>query len=403
MTESGNPSEPAQPANVNVNVNEYNSSHIQVLQGLEAVRRRPGMYVGSTGERGLHNMVYEVVSYAVDEHLAGHADVIDVTITAEGGIRVVDNGRGLPLDAEGPSGKSAVERELTELSFGPRAHSGYGVCGGLSGLGLCVVNALSSRLTVEVRRDGHRWTQEYEKGTAVTPLTRNEETSEHGTTITFLPDADIFETTRCSFATLSERFQELAYLNRGLAVSLTDERPERPVRYHHVDGLQDYVARLSPYPASPVHSPAVAFESENEDGTICVQVAVQWNTWLPGELRSFANSTRTREGGAHEEGFRAALTSVVNEYARRQRQLSPDDEDITAGAVSEGLTAVISVKLAHPVFGGATRTRLTNPEANAYVQDVVSRHLTDWLDHNPNEAASIIRHILNAATGRGRW
>ncbi|WP_331717935.1 ATP-binding protein (plasmid) [Streptomyces zaomyceticus] len=387
MTESGNPSQP---------VNEYDGSQIQVLEGLEAVRRRPGMYIGSTGERGLHHMVYEVVSYAIAEHLAGRADAIDVTITADGGIRVTDNGRGLPVEVQEPTGTSAVERELTELSFRSRPHVGYGLCGGLSGLGLCVVNALSSRLTVEVHRDGHRWTQEYEKGTAVTALTKHEETPEHGTAITFLPDADIFETTWWSFATLSQRLQELAFLNGGLAISLTDERPERPVRYHHTDGLRAYVAHLNPYPPSLVHSPAIGFESENEEQTIFVQVAMQWNTWSPGEFHSFANSTRTHEGGAHEVGFRTALTDLVNDYARRQRQMSAEDEDITAEAVHEGLTAVISVKLAHPVFEGSTRTKLGNPEAGAYVQEVVRQHLTDWLDHNPNEAAAIIRHILNA-------
>ncbi|MFB7312203.1 ATP-binding protein [Streptomyces sp. NPDC056192] len=395
MTESGNPNQPA-------NVNEYTGSHIQVLQGHEAIRRRPGMYIGSTGERGLHQLVYEVVSYAVDEHHAGHADSIDVTITADGGVRVADNGRGLLVEVEEPTGKSAIERELAELSFGSKPHTGYGVSGGLSGLGLCVVNALSSRLTVEIHRDGHRWTQKYEKGTPITPLTRNEETREHGTAIAFLPDAGIFDTTRYSFATLSERLQELAFLNGGLAVSLTDERPERPVRYHHADGLRAYVAHLNPYPPSLVHSPAIGFESENEDKTIFVQVAMQWNTWPPGELRSFANSTRTHEGGAHEQGFRTALTNLVNHYARRQRQISTNDEDITAEAIHEGLTAVVSVKLAHPVFEGSTRTRLSNPEADAYVQEVVHQHLTDWLDHNPNEAAAIIRHILNAATERGK-
>lgn len=395
MTESGNPSQPA-------NVNEYASSHIQVLEARESVRRRPGMYIGSTGERGLHHMVYEVVSYAVDEHLAGHADAIDVTITQDGAIRVTDNGRGLPVEVDEATGKSALELELTELSFGSKPHAGgYGVSGGLSGLGLCVVNALSSRLTVEVHRDGQRWTQEYKKGSMVTPLTRNEETSEHGTTIVFLPDADIFETTRFSFATLSERFQELSFLNGGLAVSLTDERPERPVRYQHTDGLRAYVARLNPYPAS-LHSPAIAFESENEDQTIFVQVAMQWNAWSPGEFRSFANSTRTLDGGTHEAGFRTALTDVVNDYAHRQQQLSADHENITAEAVHEGLTAVVSVRLAHPVFEGSTRTRLGNREADTYVQEVVREHLTDWLDHNRNEAASIIRHILNRSTGGGR-
>ncbi|MGO4462620.1 ATP-binding protein [Streptomyces sp. M-16] len=388
MTETGNPSQPA-------HVHEYTSSHIQVLESREAIRRRPGMYIGSVGERGLHQMVFEVVTYAVDEHLAGHADTIDVTITADGGVRVADNGRGLPVEVEKTTGMSAVERELTELSFGSKPHSGYGVCGGISGMGLCVVNALSSRLTVEVHRDGHRWTQEYEKGTPLTPLTRNEETGEHGTTIAFLPDADIFETTRYSFATLSQRLQELAFLNGGLAISLTDERPERPVRYHHTDGLRAYVAHLNPYPPSLVHSPAIAFESENQDETISVQAAMQWNTWSTGGIHSFANSTRTHEGGAHEQGFRTALTDIVNDCARRQRQIAADDEDITAESIFEGLTAVISVKLAHPVFEGSTRTKLSNREADAYVQEVVREHLTDWLEHHPDEAAAIVRRILS--------
>ncbi|GLV87847.1 hypothetical protein Slala03_75360 [Streptomyces lavendulae subsp. lavendulae] len=391
MTESGNPSQP-------VNVSEYDGSQIQVLEGFEAVRRRPGMYIGSTGERGLHQMVYEVVTYAVDEHLAGHADAIDVRITADGGIRVADNGRGLPVEAQEPTGKSAVERELTELSFGSKPHTGYQVSGGLSGVGLSVVNALSSRLTVEVHRDGHRWTQEYGKGIPVTALTRHEETSKHGTAIAFLPDADIFETTWCSFATLSQRLQELAFLNAGLAISLTDERPARPVRHDHADGLLAHVAHLSPHPPSLVHSPAIAFESQNEDQTISVQVAMQWNTWSPGELRSFANSTRTHEGGTHEWGFRTALTSVVNDCARRQQLMSADDQDLTADAVHEGLTAVVSVKLAHPLFEGSTKTRLGNPEANTYVQQVVRHHLTNWMNHNPSQATAIIRHILNTAT-----
>ncbi|MEV6581240.1 ATP-binding protein [Streptomyces sp. NPDC051582] len=396
MTESGNPSQ-------SVNVNEYDASHIQVLEGHEAVRRRPGMYIGSTGERGLHQMVYEVVTYAVDEHLAGHADAIDVTITADGGIRVADNGRGLPVEAQEPAGKSAVERQLTELSFVPKPRTGYWVSGGINGVGLCVVNALSSHLTVEVHRDGHRWTQEYKKGIPISALTRREKSSGHGTAIVFLPDADIFEITSWSFATLSQRLQELAFLNGGLAISLTDERPERPVRHHHLDGLRAYVAHLNPYPPSLVHSPAIGFTSENEEQTISVQGAMQWNTWSPGGLLSFANSTRTHEGGAHEVGFRTALTSVVNEHARRQRQISAEDEDLTAEAVHDGLTAVVSVKLAHPVFEGSTRTRLSNPEADTYVQEVVRQHLGDWLDRNPNEAAAIIRHIVNASTGRGKW
>ncbi|MEV6680604.1 ATP-binding protein [Streptomyces erythrochromogenes] len=390
MAETGNPSQSA-------NGHEYTASHIQVLETHEAIRRRPGMYIGSTGERGLHQMVYEVVLYAVDEHLAGHADAIDVTLTSDGCVRVTDNGRGVPVEVKEPGGKSAVERELTEPSFGSGPHTGYRVSGGLNGVGLCVVNALSNRLTAEVHRDGHRWTQAYEKGIPVTLLTRNEETDQHGTTIAFWPDADIFETTHLSFAALSERLQELAFLNGGLTISLTDERPERPVRYHHTDGLRAYVDRLKPYPPSLVHSPAIAFESENQDETISVQAAMQWNTWSQGEFRSFANGTRTHEGGMHEQGFRTALTDVVNHYARRQGHLSANDEDITATAVQEGLTAVISVKLAHPVFEGATRTKLGNLDAGAYVHEVVSQHLTDWLHRHPHEATAILRRILNTA------
>ncbi|MER6390584.1 ATP-binding protein [Streptomyces sp. NPDC001523] len=397
MTESGNPD--------HGNANEYTGSHIQVLEGREAIRRRPGMYIGSVGERGLHQMVYEVVSYAVDEHLAGHADAIDVTITADGGVRVADNGRGLPVEVQEPDGKPAVERELTETSFGPKNRTGYRLSGGLSGLGLCVVNALSTRLTVEIHRDGRRWTQEYEKGLPITALTRNEESSGHGTAIMFLPDDDIFETTPDSFAMLSQRLRELTFLNGGLAISLTDERPGRagrPVRHHHTDGLRAYVAHLGPHPPSPVHSPVIAFESENEDATMFVQVALQWNTRSAGGFHSFANGTRTHEGGAHEEGFRAALTDIINDYARRQRQIVAGDEEITAEATQEGLTAVVSVKLAHPVFEGSTRTVLGNPEANAYVQEVVREHLNGWLDQNPNGAAAIIRHILKAYTEHGK-
>ncbi|GLX38253.1 hypothetical protein Sros01_43260 [Streptomyces roseochromogenus] len=391
MTETGNPSQPT-------NVHDYTGSHIQVIEGHEAIRKRPGMYIGSTGERGLHQLVYEVVLYAVDEHLAGHADTIDVTITADGGVRVADNGRGMPVGKGESAGKSVLERQLTEPSFGSRPHTGYRVSGGLSGVGLCVVNALSSRLTVEVQRDGHRWTQEYEKGTPVTALTRNEETGEHSTTVAFWPDADVFETTLYSFATLSERLRELALLNEGLAISLTDERPDQPVRHHHKGALRAYIAHLNPDPPSFVHSPAIAFASENQDKTILVQVAMQWSAQPPGDFRSFANSTRTHEGGTHEHRFRTALTDIVNEHARRQNLISPDDEDITAEAVQRGLTAVISVKLARPVFEGATRTRLGNPEAATYVQVVVREHLADWLDNHPDEAAAITRHILGTST-----
>ncbi|MEV7541603.1 ATP-binding protein [Streptomyces sp. NPDC089915] len=388
MTESGKSSQPAQ-------VNEYTASDIRVLDAREAIRKRPGMYIGSSGERGLHQMVYEVVAYAVDEHLAGHGGAIDVTITADGGVRVADHGRGMPVEG--------IERELTELSFGSKPRTGYGTSGGLGGVGLCVVGALSSRLTVEVRRDGRRWTQAYEKGVPVTALTRHEETGGHGTAIAFLPDAGIFEPSRFSFATLSERLRELACLNEGLAVSLTDERPERPVRHHHSGGLPAYLAHLSPHPSGRVHSAALAFASQNADRTLLAEVAMEWNTGSPGGLHSFANSTRTVEGGAHEHGFRTALTDLLNDYARRHGLLPPDGGDLSAEAVDEGLTAVLSVKLTHPVFEGCTKTRLGNPEAMDYVREVVRAHLTEWLERNPGDAAAVVRHVLGrAATGNER-
>lgn len=400
MTESDNPSQPADGNQI-----AYDGSQIQILEARESIRRRPGMYIGSIGEHGLHQLVYEVVGYAVDEHVAGHADAIDVTITADGGMRVADNGRGLPVEPEESTGRSAVELVLTELSFGSGPRSRHHVSGGLSGLGMCVVNALSDRLSVEVRRDGFRWTQEYERGVALAPLTRHEATTGHGTTIAFRPDAGIFETTRYSFATLTERLRELAFLNAGLAVSLTDERPERPerpVRFRHEDGLRKFVTHLNPYPVALVHSPAIGFASESGDGTVRAQVALQWNTGPRQEIRTFANSTRTLEGGAHAEGFLTSLTAVLNDHARRQRLLPADDgepaRELTAEEVRGGLVAVVSVTLADPVFEGSTRSRLRNAEAGDCVRDAVREHLDDWLERHPGEAAAIIRHIVNTAT-----
>ncbi|MFF1495132.1 ATP-binding protein [Streptomyces sp. NPDC058304] len=366
----------------------YDASCIQVLEGRAAVRKRPGMYVGSTGERGLHRMVYEVVGHALAEALAGHGDTIDVTITADGGVRVVDNGRGIPVEVEEPSGKPGIEAVLTEL----RACT-------IHSIGICVVNALSSRLEVEVRRDGFRWTQEYERAVPLAPPARHEETTETGTTITFWPDADIFETTEFSFAILSLRFRELASLNKGLALSLTDERDTtHTVRHSYEQGAQDFVSHLNSRNGEPIHPTVIAFVAEDEDITISVEIALQWDTSDSESIHSFANSIRTDEGGTHEVGFWTALPEAFNAYARQEQLLPEADDDLTRDAIGRGLTAVISVKLDDPCFEGATRTRLGSTATRTYVQKAVHEHLTAWLNRNPTEAAAIIRNATHTHT-----
>ncbi|MGW6706531.1 ATP-binding protein [Streptomyces sp. NPDC054956] len=398
MTESGTPDQSA-----NVNESSYNADHIVALQGREAIRKRPGMYIGSCGERGLSHMVFEVVAHCVDEYLAGHADTVDVTIAADGGIRVTDNGRGIPIECEESTGEPTVEPALTALSYGAGRKSGYWVSGGMSGLGLCVVNALSGRLTVEIRRDGYRWTQEYEEGIPLGSLTRREETAEHGTTLTFWADAGIFETTWYSFTALSERFRELASLNPGLAVSLTDERPARAVRYDHAEGVRDFVTHLNSRPprtGTQAHPSVIGFASENADRTMAVQVGLQWTTSWREEILSFANTARTLEGGSHEEGLRTALTALLSTWARRRGLLADDDGDFVREDVHKGLTAVVSVKLTHPRFEGATKTKLAHPGVDAYVQEVVRENLAAWLEENPLEAEDIVRTILDTAAAR---
>ncbi|MET9296906.1 DNA topoisomerase (ATP-hydrolyzing) subunit B [Streptomyces sp. NPDC003077] len=387
----------------------YDASAITVLEGLDAVRKRPGMYIGSTGERGLHHLVYEVVDNSVDEALAGHADTIDVTILPDGGVRVVDNGRGIPVDIVPSEKKPAVEVVLTVLHAGGKfGGGGYAVSGGLHGVGVSVVNALSQKVAVEVKRDGYRWTQDYKLGVPTAPLARNEATDETGTTVTFWADGDIFETTEYSFETLSRRFQEMAFLNKGLTIQLTDERAAHvdeegkplSVRYHYEGGIVDFVTYLNSRKGETVHPTVIDIQAEDKERMLSVEVAMQWNTQYTEGVYSFANTIHTHEGGTHEEGFRAALTGLINRYARDKKLLREKDDNLTGEDIREGLTAIISVKLGEPQFEGQTKTKLGNTEAKTFVQRVVHEHLTDWLDRNPNEAADIIRKGIQAATAR---
>ncbi|MBY8879104.1 DNA topoisomerase (ATP-hydrolyzing) subunit B [Streptomyces sp. PLK6-54] len=400
----------ADSGNLNENSNKsYDASAITVLEGLDAVRKRPGMYIGSTGERGLHHLVQEVVDNSVDEAMAGHADTIDVTILADGGVRVVDNGRGIPVGIVPSEGKPAVEVVLTVLHAGGKfGGGGYAVSGGLHGVGVSVVNALSTRVAVEVHTDGHRWTQDYKLGVPTAPLARNEATETTGTSVTFWADPDVFETTEYSFETLSRRFQEMAFLNKGLRITLTDERLDHvdedgnPLRaeYHYEGGIVDFVTYLNSRKGELVHPTVIDIEAEDKERLLSVEVAMQWNTQYSEGVYSFANTIHTHEGGTHEEGFRAALTSLINRYARDKKLLREKDDNLTGEDIREGLTAIISVKLGEPQFEGQTKTKLGNTEAKTFVQKVVHEHLNDWLDRNPNEATDIIRKAIQAATAR---
>ncbi|WP_372408608.1 DNA topoisomerase (ATP-hydrolyzing) subunit B [Streptomyces luteireticuli] len=408
VADSGNPNENTTPSAPGGETS-YDASAITVLEGLDAVRKRPGMYIGSTGERGLHHLVQEVVDNSVDEAMAGHADTIDVTILPDGGVRVVDNGRGIPVGIVPSEGKPAVEVVLTVLHAGGKfGGGGYAVSGGLHGVGVSVVNALSTRVAVEVRTDGFRWTQDYKLGVPTAPLQKNEATDETGTSVTFWADGDIFETTEYSFETLSRRFQEMAFLNKGLAISLTDERPDHvdeegkalTVRYHYEGGISDFVTYLNSRKGELVHPTVIDFEAEDKERMLSVEVAMQWNSQYSEGVYSFANTIHTHEGGTHEEGFRAALTGLINRYARDKKLLREKDDNLTGDDIREGLTAIISVKLGEPQFEGQTKTKLGNTEAKTFVQKVVHEQLTDWLDRNPNEAADIIRKSIQAATAR---
>ena len=431
----------------------YDAGAITVLEGLEAVRKRPGMYIGSTGERGLHHLVWEIVDNSVDEALAGYADRVDVTLLADGGVRVRDNGRGIPTDIHPQEGVSAVELVLTQLHAGGKfGGGGYKVSGGLHGVGSSVVNALSRRLEAEVRQKGHVFRMAFELGVPVAPLRQMEASDETGTTITFWASPEIFETTTYDFETIRARFQQMAFLNKSLTISLTDERPQavvaandelaeaeeldeaaevaedkaadkgaaadnarsgevvkdasgraagRTVTYRYDGGLVDYVTHLNASKRSePVHEEVIAFELESPEKNLSLEVAMQWTTAYSESVHTYANTINTHEGGTHEEGFRAALTRLVNDFARRQNLLKEKDDNLTGEDIREGLTAVVSVKLGEPQFEGQTKTKLGNSEVKGFVQGAMTSEFSDWLERHPVEGKEIVRKAVQAAAAR---
>jgi DNA gyrase subunit B len=388
---------------------EYGASDIQVLEGLEAVRKRPGMYIGSTGPRGLHHLVYEVVDNSVDEALAGHCDDIQIYMQPDGSIRVLDNGRGIPVDEHPVEKRSAVEVVLTVLHAGGKfGGGGYSVSGGLHGVGISVVNALSTKLDVEVRQQGAIYTQSYSNGVPLAPLKKGGPTTDTGTSVTFWPNAEIFETVEFDFETLRQRFQQMAFLNKGLSLTVSDQRTgdqnqggDTTVTYKFDRGLMDYVEYLNKAKkAEIVNEEIICFESEDTEKSLSVEIAMQWTTAYIESVHTYANTINTHEGGTHEEGFRAALTSLINKYARDKGILKEKDENLSGDDVREGLTAVISIKLGEPQFEGQTKTKLGNTEAKSFVQKVTNDNLNDWFERNPLVAKEIIRKALQAASAR---
>ncbi len=393
----------------------YGAEDIQVLEGLEAVRKRPGMYIGSTGPRGLHHLVSEIVDNSVDEALAGYCDEIDVTILSDGGIRCVDNGRGIPVAEHPVEKKSTVEVVLTILHAGGKfGGGGYAVSGGLHGVGSSVVNALSHRFEVEVHREGFSWWMSFHDGVPDAPLAKGEPSDVTGTTITFWPNDDIFETVEFDYETLRTRFQQMAFLNKGLRIRITDEREQndegasRSEVFLYERGLADYVEYLNATKkAEIIHPEIIDFDTEEVSGggdvperRISLEIAMQWTTAYSESVHTYANTINTHEGGTHEEGFRAALTTLVNRYAREKGILKEKDENLSGDDVREGLTAVISVKLSEPQFEGQTKTKLGNTEAKSFVQRIVGDQLGDWFERNPAQAKDVIRKAIQAATAR---
>ncbi|CRK60719.1 DNA gyrase subunit B [Alloactinosynnema sp. L-07] len=393
--------------------NSYGAGSIGVLKGLEAVRLRPGMYIGSTGERGLHHLIWEVVDNSVDEAMAGHATKVEVTLLADGGVRVVDDGRGIPVDEHPEEKRSALEVVMTVLHAGGKFDSdSYAVSGGLHGVGISVVNALSTVLEAEIKRDGHIWSQRYEDSKPVTPVQQHGATRENGTSITFWADPSIFETTEYNAETVARRLQEMAFLNKGLTIHLRDERVSdeeteedasglaarvKERTYHYPGGLEDFVKHIN-HAREPIHKSVIAFEAKGKG--IEVEVAMQWNTGYSESVYTFANTINTPEGGTHEEGFRAALTRVVNVYARDKKLLKEKDANLSGEDVREGLAAIVSIKLAEPQFEGQTKQKLGNTEAKTFVQQTCNEWLADWFERNPADAKTIVTKSVSSAQAR---
>ncbi|WP_314533866.1 DNA topoisomerase (ATP-hydrolyzing) subunit B [uncultured Corynebacterium sp.] len=409
---------------------EYGASSITILEGLEAVRKRPGMYIGSTNERGLHHLVWEVVDNSVDEAMAGYADKVEVTILADGGIEVIDNGRGIPVEMH-PSGAPTVQVVMTQLHAGGKFDSeSYAVSGGLHGVGISVVNALSTRVEADIKRDGKHW---YQNFTNAIPeeLVAGGPAEGTGTTVRFWPDPEVFETTVFSFELIARRLQEMAFLNKGLTITLIDKRaseeeieletlaeeiaegdPETTVEaadekaakkkekkktFYYPNGLQDYVEHLNKSKTA-IHPTIISLEVKGEN--LEVEVAMQWNSGYAQSVHTFANTINTIEGGTHEEGFRAALTSLMNKYAREHKLLKEKEQNLTGDDCREGLAAVISVRVSEPQFEGQTKTKLGNSEVRGFVQKAINEHVSDWLDANPAEAKVIINKAVSSAHAR---
>ncbi len=380
--------------------NSYDANQIQVLEGLDPVRKRPGMYIGSTDTRGLHHLVYEVVDNCIDEAMAGYCDKVDVVIQADGGIRVKDNGRGIPTGIQEKTGKSALEVALTMLHAGGKfGGNGYKVSGGLHGVGVSVVNALSTHLTATVARDGQRVRQCYERGIPTTGVEFVEKTDETGTEIQFYPDPEIFETVKFDYDTLRVRFREMAFLNKGIHITLADERGEKTVKheYCYEGGIKSFVEYLNRN-KTPLIEQTIYMAAEKD--FYKVEVAMQYNESYNENIHSFANNIGTHEGGTHETGFRAALTKVVNDYARRMNMLKEKEENLAGEDIREGLVAIISVKLPNPQFEGQTKTKLGNSNMRMLVENCVTKGLSEYLEENPREAKRIVDKCLMARNAR---
>jgi len=378
----------------------YSAKDIQVLEGLEAVRKRPGMYIGSTGPKGLHHLVYEVVDNSVDEALAGVCTTIEVNIHPDNSVTVVDNGRGIPVDKHPKLKKATVEVVLTVLHAGGKfGGEGYKVSGGLHGVGVSVVNALSSRLDVSVRRDGQIWSQEYDHGKPKEPLKVTGKSKTTGTTITFWPDDKIFETIEFDYDTLATRFRETAFLNKNLKITMTDERELEPRReeFRYAGGIIDFVKYINESKET-LHNKVIFFEAEGEEGH--VEVALQWNSGYSDSVLAFANNINTHEGGTHLDGFKNALTRTINDYARRQGILKEKDDNLSGEDIREGLAAIVSVKLHDPQFEGQTKTKLGNTEMRGFVQSAMMQGLAEYLEEHPKPARAIVTKSAQAAKAR---
>lgn len=377
---------------------DYNAGQIEVLEGLEAVRKRPGMYIGSTSSRGLHHLVYEIVDNSIDEALAGFCDTIVVTIHKDNSISVIDNGRGIPVDIHPKMGKPAVEVALTVLHAGGKfSGSAYKVSGGLHGVGLSVVNALSTWLYVDVMKDGKIYHQEYKQGKTMTELTVTGKTNVTGTKITFSPDPEIFEETEYQFDILAHRLRELSFLNKKVSITLIDERSETEELFLHTGGIIDFVKYLNKN-KDVLHPKAIYFEAEKDN--VQVEVALQYNDSYSDNLFSYANNIHTHEGGTHESGFKAALTRVINDYARKNNILKGNDANLSGDDIREGLTGVISVKVPEPQFEGQTKTKLGNSEIRSIVDSVTGEGLSTFLEENPTVGKKVIEKSVQAARAR---